>query len=195
MSKREMFRLRGLQALATVFVLLMFTALLSVGQWDNTQGEVPFVPTPHDVVEAMLDLANVTSKDVVYDLGSGDGRIVVTAAKKYGARGVGVDINPERIREGEENARKEGVANRVRFVQQDLFKADISEATVVTLYLLSSVNLRLRPKLMEELRPGTRIVSQTFDMGDWKPEKEIVVDGRNVYLWTIPPRSASRSRD
>ena len=157
--------------------------------------EVPYVPTTQPAVEAMLKLAGVTAKDVVFDLGCGDGRIVVTAAKLYGARGVGIDIDPQRIREANENARKAGVERLVRFEENDLFKANIREASVVTLFLLSSVNARLRPKLMEELRPGTRVVSNTFDMGDWKPEKEFTVDSgdegyfsRKLYLWTIPPR-------
>ncbi|HUG76415.1 MAG TPA: class I SAM-dependent methyltransferase, partial [Burkholderiales bacterium] len=131
--------------------------------------DVPFVPTDQKVVEKMLELARVGPRDIVYDLGSGDGRIVIAAAKK-GARGVGVDIDPQRIEEARENARAAGVEDRVRFVQGDLFKADIGDATVVTLYLLSTVNQRLRPKLLAELRPGTRIVSHAFDMGDWHPQ-------------------------
>jgi ribosomal protein L11 methylase PrmA len=129
---------------------------------------------------------------VVYDLGCGDGRIVITAALKYGARGVGVDIDPERIKESNENARKAGVADRVKFLQQDLFETNFSEATVVTLYLLPDVNLKLRPKLLSELRPGTRIVSHAFDMGDWKPEKVMKVVGldreRTIYYWVVPAR-------
>jgi len=159
--------------------------------------EVPYLPTTQPAVEAMLKLAGVTANDVVYDLGCGDGRIVVTAAKLYGARGVGIDIDPQRIREANENAKKTGVEQLVRFEENDLFKADIREASVVTLFLLSSVNARLRPKLLEELRPGTRVVSNTFDMGEWKPEKEFTVDtgdegyfSRKLYLWTIPPRDA-----
>jgi len=134
----------------------------------------------------MLRLANVNKGDVVYDLGCGDGRIVIAAAEKFGARGVGIDIDPERIQEAQENARKAGVTARVRFRNEDLFEADISEATVVTLYLLPWVNLKLRPKLWSELKPGTRIVSHSHDMGDWKPEKEVEVDGETIYYWTIP---------
>lgn len=133
----------------------------------------------------MLKLAAVKKSDVVYDLGCGDGRIVVTAAQKFGAHGVGVDINPERIREATENAKQAGVSDRVKFVQKNLFEADIHDATVVTLYLLSDVNLRLRPKLLKDLKPGTRIVSHSFDMGDWKPEKEVSANGRRLYLWII----------
>ena len=158
--------------------------------------EVPYLPTTQVAVEAMLKLAGVTGNDVVYDLGCGDGRIVVTAAKLYGARGVGIDIDPQRIKEANENAKKEGVEQLVRFEENDLFKANIREASVVTLFLLTSVNARLRPKLEAELRPGTRVVSNTFDMGDWKPEKEFTVDtpdegyfSRKLYLWTIPERT------
>ena len=150
--------------------------------------DVIYVPTPEAVVEAMLQVANVTKNDIVYDLGCGDGRIPVTAAKKYGARGVGVDIDPQRIKEATENVAKNGVGDRVKIVQGDLFEQDLSPATVVTLYLLPSLNVKLMPKLMKELKPGTRIVSHAFDMGDWKPEKELDVDGRKVYFWTIPKR-------
>ena len=142
----------------------------------------------------MLKLAGVTSEDVVYDLGCGDGRIVIAAAKLYGAHGVGIDIDPQRIREANENARKAGVERLVRFEENDLFKANIREASVVTLFLLTSVNARLRPKLLRELRSGTRVVSNTFEMGDWKPDKEFTVDtgdegyfSKKLYLWTIPP--------
>src|SRR5262249_51981259 len=140
--------------------------------------DVPYVPTPNEVVEAMLKLAGVHSGDVVYDLGCGDGRIVITAAKQYGVHAVGVDINPERIRDANANAKQAGVENLVKFVEADLFDADIKDATVVTLYLLPSINLKLRPKLMADLKPGTRVVSHAFDMGDWKPEKQDQVDGR-----------------
>lgn len=152
--------------------------------------DVIFVPTPNDVVDKMLELAKVTAKDVVYDLGSGDGRIVITAAQRYGSRGVGIDIDPERIREATENVKKAKVADKVKFIQGDLFEADISEATVVTLYLLTELNLKLRPKLMKDLRPGTRVVSHAFAMGDWKPERTELVNGASVYLWRIPPRKA-----
>jgi ribosomal protein L11 methylase PrmA len=142
----------------------------------------------------MLGLAGVKSGDVVYDLGSGDGRIVISAVKNHGAtRAVGVDINPERIAEANENARRAGVEDQVEFRQGDLFDADIGDATVVTLYLLPSVNERLKPKLLSELKPGTRIVSHGFDMGDWKPDKEVHEDGRTLYLWVVPARSGARS--
>jgi SAM-dependent methyltransferase len=154
--------------------------------------DVIFVPTPQNVVDEMLKLAQVHKGDVVYDLGCGDGRMVVTAAKQYGVRGVGIDINPERIKESEDNARQAGVTNLVTFRNEDLFQADIKEASVVTLYLLTSLNVKLRPKLWKDLKPGTRIVSHTFDMGDWKPEKEIEVDGRKIYFWTVPTAAGNR---
>lgn len=157
-------------------------------QAPEREPDVPYVPTPTEVVEQMLKVAQVNSKDVVYDLGSGDGRIVITAAQKYGARGTGVDINPERVQEAIANAKKAGVSDRVKFVQQDLFQTDLRNATVVTLYLLPSVNLQLRPKLLQELRPGTRIVSHAFDMGDWKPQKELDVNGRKIYYWVVPEK-------
>lgn len=157
--------------------------------------DVPYVPTPQEVVVEMLKLGNAGPNDVLYDLGSGDGRIVITAVEKYGVKeGLGIDINPERIAEAEENAKKAGVTGKVKFRNQDLFETDLSKASVVTLYLLPSINLKLRPKLMKELKPGTRIVSHSFDMGDWKPEKEMTVDGRKIYLWTIPQDEAQRSR-
>jgi ribosomal protein L11 methylase PrmA len=150
--------------------------------------DVIFVPTPEAVVNAMLEVAKVTKDDVIYDLGCGDGRIPITAAKKYGATGVGIDIDPQRIKEANANAQAQGVTDKVKFLQADLFETDISRATVVTLYLLPSLNVKLMPKLMKELKPGTRIVSHAFDMGDWKPEKELTVDGRHVYFWTIPKK-------
>jgi ribosomal protein L11 methylase PrmA len=150
--------------------------------------DVIFVPTPQEVVDAMLEVAKVTKTDVVYDLGSGDGRIPVTAAKKYGARAVGIDIDPQRIKEANANAQTAGVTDKVKFLNADLFTTDISEASVVTLYLLPSLNVKLMPKLKAELKPGTRIVSHAFDMGDWKPEQTLNVNGRTVYYWTIPKR-------
>ena len=148
--------------------------------------DVKFVPSPDSVVEAMLKLARVTAADVVYDLGSGDGRIPIAAAKEYGARGVGIEIDPIRIREANDNLKKAGVGDRVRFVQQDLFEADIREATVVTLFLLTRLNQQLMPKLKRELRPGTRVVSHQFRMDDtWPPEASEDVDGLMIYLWII----------
>lgn len=157
--------------------------------------DVPYVPTPTSVVNRMLQLARVNANDVVYDLGSGDGRIPITAVKEYGVqRAVGIDIDPQRIREANQNAQQAGVSDRVEFRQQDLFETDLSNASVVTLYLLRDVNLRLRPKLLRELKPGTRIVSHAFDMGDWKPDQTVNVDGRTVYLWTVPEKAAENLR-
>jgi len=153
--------------------------------------DVIYVPTPQNVVEAMLKMANVTSSDVVYDLGSGDGRIPITAAEKYGARGVGIDINPERIAEANANAKAAGVTNLVTFRNEDLFEANFKEATVVTLYLLPSLNEKLKPKLWKDLKPGTRIVSHAFDMGDWEPEKTVEVSGGQIFLWRVPAPKAS----
>jgi len=155
--------------------------------------DVIFVPTPHEVVDAMLKVAKVGKDDVLYDLGSGDGRIPITAAQKYGiARGIGIDINPQRIKEANENLRKAGVGERVRFVNADLFESDLSDATVITLYLLPELNLKLLPKLLKEVKPGTRIVSHAFDMGTWKPEQSLDIGGRKVYFWMIPaPGTAS----
>ena len=164
------------------------TAQVATQEAPARRPDVIYVPTPDEVVEAMLQVANVTKDDIVYDLGSGDGRIPVTAAKKYGARAVGIDIDPQRIKEANENVAKNGVGDKVKILNADLFTTDISEATVVTLYLLPSLNVKLMPKLMKELKPGTRIVSHAFDMGDWKPEKELDVNGRKVYFWVIPKR-------
>jgi cyclopropane fatty-acyl-phospholipid synthase-like methyltransferase len=149
--------------------------------------DVIYVPTPPDVVDAMLKLAKVGPNDVVYDLGSGDGRIAIAAVQKFNAKSsVGIDIDPQRIREANENLKKAGVGDRVKFLNQDLFATPIGEATVVTLYLLQSLNEKLMPKLQKELKPGSRVVSQTFSMGSqWQPDQTIQVDGRNVFLWTI----------
>jgi SAM-dependent methyltransferase len=149
---------------------------------------VPIVASPSEAVSAMLKLAGVQKDDVVYDLGSGDGRIVIAAARRHGARGVGIDIDPARIADGERNARAAGVESHVRFINQDLFDADIRDATVVTLYLLPRLNLRLRPKLLADLKPGTRVVSYGFDMGDWPPERVVEVGSSAVYLWIVPAR-------
>lgn len=156
--------------------------------------DVVYVPTPPQVVDEMLRLANVQANDLVYDLGSGDGRIVITAAQKRGARGIGIDINPERIREANANAEKAGVTDRVEFRQQDLFQTDFSDATVVTLYLLPELNVKLRPRLLSQLKPGTRIVSHAFDMGEWKPEQVVEIDGRTVYYWVVPENPPANLR-
>ncbi len=150
--------------------------------------DVIYVPTPPDVVDAMLELAEVKAGDVLYDLGSGDGRIPIAAAKAHGVRGTGIDIDPQRIREANQNAKEAGVTDLVTFKQEDLFQTDFSDATVVTLYLLDSLNERLRPKLLAELEPGTRIVSHAFRMGDWEPEQTVNVGPRTIYRWTVPER-------
>jgi SAM-dependent methyltransferase len=148
--------------------------------------DVWWEPSTDGQTVAMLKLAGVTRKDTVYDLGCGDGRLVVTAAREFGARGVGIDIDPERIKDSVANARKARVTRLVKFRNEDLFEADIREATVVTLYLWPSVNLKLRPKLLKELKPGTRVVSNLHNMGAWEPDKKIEVDGHPIYLWLIP---------
>jgi len=151
------------------------------------ESDVPFVESPQPVVDRMLEVANVNEDDVVYDLGSGDGRIPITAARDYGARGVGIEIKPDLVKRARKNARDAGVSDRVEFRQGDLFEADISDATVVTLYLLPSVNLELRPKLFRQLEPGTRIVSHDFDMDEWEPDTTVEAsDSDTVYRWVIP---------
>jgi ubiquinone/menaquinone biosynthesis C-methylase UbiE len=166
--------------------ILLAQAATSAAPQQRRYPDVIFVPTPNEVVDKMLELAKVTAKDVVYDLGCGDGRIVITAAQKYGARAVGVDIDPKRIEEATANAKAAKVTDKVRFIEGDLFEANISEATVVTLYLLTRLNEKLKPKLLKDLKPGTRVVSHAFDMGDWKPEQTASVSGSTVYLWRIP---------
>lgn len=156
----------------------------------ETEASVPYVPTPTEVVEQMLELANVSSDDVLYDLGSGDGRIPITAAQKYGTRATGVEINPELVERSKANAEAAGVSDQVEFLQQDLFQTDLKEATVVTLYLLPEVNIQLRSKLLEELKPGTRIVSHDFDMGEWQPEEVVTIQRgtrqHTLYYWVVP---------
>ena len=195
----------------TFWTIILIVSVLSfwvTGYTQEREPDVIFVPTPEEVVMEMLNTARVTQNDIVYDLGCGDGRIVITAAKVFGARGLGVDIDPVRIKESNENAQKIGVTDRVKFIERDLFKTDISEATVVFLYLLTELNIQLRPKLFKELKPGTRIVSHEFDMGDWKPDRTGVV--RNVkllytpnyptdkdvdfYYWVIPANGAGMWR-
>jgi hypothetical protein len=155
--------------------------------------DVPYVPTPPVVVEEMLRLAEVRAEDFIIDLGSGDGRVVIAAASKFGARGIGVDLDPDRIAESEYNAEVAGVADRVEFQRTDLFKFDISRASVVSMYLLPTVNLRLRPRLLAELKPGTRIVSHDFDLGDWLPDAKSTVR-KNVFLWIVPAKVEGRWR-
>lgn len=150
------------------------------------ESDVPYVPTPEPVVDRMLELADLDESDVLFDLGSGDGRIVIRAAQKYGARGVGIEIDPKRVREARQNARDAGVTDLVEFRQGDLFEADFSEATAVTLYLLPSVNQKLRPMLFEQLSPGTPVVSHDFDMDEWEPDTTVEMGTDVIYLWHIP---------
>ncbi len=148
---------------------------------------VPFVPTPQEVVDKMIELAGVKKGDVVYDLGSGDGRIVITAAKK-GARSVGFDVDGDLVKQSRENIRKAGVQELAEIKQQDILTVDLSGASVVTMYLLPDVNLKLKPHVLSQMKPGSRVVSHAFDMGDWKPDKTERVDGRTIYLWTVPAK-------
>jgi SAM-dependent methyltransferase len=183
--------------------LVLCLGLVTLGLWghataQNRTPDVEYVPTPHQVVVEMLRVAGVTKDDVIYDLGCGDGRVVVMAAKEHGARGVGIDIDPQRIKESRENARQAGVSKRVKFLQQDLFETDFREATVVTLYLLPKLNLLLRSKLLSDLKPGTRVVSHDFDMDDWQPDRTLRVPGpsyeHHVYFWIIPANVAGTWR-
>ncbi len=178
---------------ATIRFILVTGVVLAAAADGLAQGlqlDVPYVPTRHAVVDEMLRLARVAKDDVVYDLGCGDGRLIIGAASKYGARGVGFDIDPERIKECLENAEKAGVRDKVKFVLGDLFEADFHEATVMPMYLLTSVNLKLRPKILKELRPGARVVSHNFGMDNWHPDEQSVVRvediAHDVYLWIVP---------
>lgn len=173
---------RFIQRIGTILTVLLF--LLTI-QPQAQNLDVPYVPTPNDVLEQLLDLADVGPGDYVIDLGSGDGRIVIAAAKR-GAVGHGVDLDPQRIKEARANAEEEGVSDRVVFIQGDIFETDFSDASVVTLYLLTSVNAKLRPSLIENLKPGTRVVSHSFDMGDWKPDDSVRFANRDLYSWIIP---------
>ena len=173
-----------------LLALLWVVGLPGVAGCVHPRADVPYVQTPHEVVTQMLRLAGVDPNDVVYDLGSGDGRLVIAAARDFGARGVGVEIDPRLVAQSVESARRAGVGDRVTFREQDLFQTDLAAATVVTLYLSPALNLRLRPKLLRELRAGARIVSHDFDMGDWPPARALRVDVRErasqVYLWVVP---------
>ncbi|HEU0077476.1 MAG TPA: methyltransferase domain-containing protein [Longimicrobiaceae bacterium] len=185
----------GFAALALPFAALLAAPTTGEAQ-QRRVADVPYVPTPMEAVDVILALAAVEADDVVYDLGSGDGRIPIAAARRHGARGLGIAIDPALVRRAGENARAAGVADRVRFVRGDLFQADLRPATVVTLYLLSSLNLRLRPMLLERLRPGTRVVSNSFGMGEWRPDSVVVVErpgggfGPRIYFWVVPARVA-----
>ena len=174
---------------AIVAALLLFAPAHAQQPRRGAKPDVVYIPTPQPVVEAMLKLADVKPTDVVYDLGSGDGRIVITAAKKYGARGVGIELDPDLVKQARQHAADSGVADRVRFVTQDLFTTDLRPATVVTLYLLQSLNERLRPKLVRELRPGARVVSHVFNMGpEWPAAETVTVERSRIFLWSIAGR-------
>jgi cyclopropane fatty-acyl-phospholipid synthase-like methyltransferase len=176
-----------LMPFAMLMLALGLAAPVMAQQKPLREPDVIFVPTPAEVVTAMLKLANVSAKDVVYDLGCGDGMIVTAAAKEFGAHAVGIDINPVRVKEANDRVAKAGVTDKVKILNEDLFEANIGQASVVTLYLLQTLNVKLIPKLNKELKAGTRIVSQTFSMGDnYPPEKTVEVAGRSVYLWTVP---------
>jgi SAM-dependent methyltransferase len=172
----------------TLCIAVSLVVAAAVVQAQQRTPDIHFVPTRQTIAEAMLKLAGVTGADVVYDLGSGDGRIVITAAQRFGARGVGIELDPKLVGISQQVAREGGVANLVTFIEGDLFKSDISAATVVTLYLSNTVNMRLEPKLRRELRPGTRIVSQRFPIGTWPPEQTVKVEGETLMLWTVPVR-------
>ena len=180
-----------------LFIICLAASLTFAQETKLREPDVVFVPTPEDVVKQMLTMAKVHEGDILYDLGCGDGRTVIMAAKDFGAKATGIDINPVRIQESKENAERQGMANspNVTFRNEDLFEAEFSDATVVTLYLLPRLNVKLRPRLWRELKPGTRIVSHDFDMGDWEPEEEVQMGGHTVYLWTIPPDAASRAAE
>jgi hypothetical protein len=179
-----------------ISVAVLAPGLFAAHAW-AAEPRVPYVPTPQEVVERMLQLAKVTSADYLIDLGSGDGRIVITAAKQHGARGFGVDLNPQRINEANANAKQAGVVDKVAFYQRDLFETDLSEATVITMYLLPRVNLELRPKLLD-LKPGTRLVSHDFSMDDWKPDTHVQMEVKekyggsggksDIYFWVVPAK-------
>jgi SAM-dependent methyltransferase len=185
--KRRKKKMNNFQkSVCSIILITIVLCFSATGYTQKREPDVIFEPTPQDIVEEMLKMAEVTENDVVYDLGCGDGRFIITAANKYGARGVGVDINPVRVKESTENAIKAGVADRLRIFEGDLFETDIREATVVTLYLLTDLNLKLRPKLLRELRPGSRVVSYSFSMGDWKPDKVGNLPKGTFYYWVIP---------
>ena len=192
---------RGRPLRVAIFLPVLLAALASMATWGQAETpeafrfsyDVPYVPTPPVVVEEMLRLAAVGPGDFVVDLGSGDGRILIAAAKKFGARGIGVDLDSELIDESVEAARLAGVSDRVTFQRQDLFEFDVSRATVVTMYLLPSVNRRLRPRLLQQLRPGARIVAHDFDLEDWQPDQKSTVR-KNVFLWIVPAQVGGRWR-
>ena len=188
-NRRDMLRSAGALLLAGMAPGTLLLASSAHARSENAPAlDVPYVPTPMPVVDAMLDMARVKKEDTLYDLGCGDGRIVVRAAARFGCKGVGVDLNPERVTEARAKAASQKVTGLTRFEVGDVFEFDFSPATVVTMYLLPSVNLKLRPRLLKELKPGTRIVSHDFDMGDWAPEATRDTGRSRIYLWTVPAR-------
>jgi SAM-dependent methyltransferase len=188
-NRREVLRGAGAMLLAgTAPATLLFASSVHARADETPRLDVPYVPTPMPVVDAMLDMARVRREDTLYDLGCGDGRIVVRAASRFGCKGVGVDLNPERVAEARANAASQKVTGLTRFAVGDVFEFDFSPATVVTMYLLPGVNLKLRPRLQKELSPGARIVSHDFDMGDWTPQATRDAGRSRIFLWTVSPR-------
>ena len=178
-----------MKRISIYFTILVLISCIVIAQQQNNNGAKPdifYVPTPYEVVEAMLEVADVGPGDVVYDLGSGDGRIVISAARDYGASGVGVEIDPKYVEMAKLNAMEADVMDKVKFIQDDLFEIDFTEATVVTLYLSDDINLRLRPILLNDLQSGTRIVSHEFSLGDWEPQESLNIGGHRVYYWVVP---------
>ncbi len=181
--------------LVAVLIILIAgstSAAPPIAQADRPKLDVPFVPTPRPVVDKMLELATPTADDYLIDLGSGDGRIPITAAQRFGTRGLGIDIDPRRIAEARKSAEEAGVSDKVEFRQEDLFETDISQATILTLYLLPSVNIKLRPRILKELRPGTRVVSHDWDMGDWRPDQTVELGNKTVFMWVVPASAEGR---
>jgi SAM-dependent methyltransferase len=186
---RTTMKLSQLVAVSCVLLLVQTPPEISLGtpaRAEEVKLDVPYVATPQVVVDKMLELANVTKDDYLIDLGCGDGRIPITAAKQFGTRGMGVDIDPARIYQADVNAVNARVRDKVEFKQQDLLQTDLSKATVLTMYLLPRINLELRPRILSQLKPGTRVVSHSFGMGDWKPDKKIIVEDHTIYLWIVP---------
>ncbi len=178
---------RGFAGVAAAATIALGAAFYSLNVSAQPKLDIHFVPTPHEVVKRMLELAKVTADDIHYDLGSGDGRIVIAAVKDFKAKkGVGIDLDPQRIKEANENKAKAGLGDNVTFREQNIFETDLREASVVSMYLLTSINIRMRPKLLAELKPGTRIVTHAFNMGEWKAEHEESVGGYQVYLFIVP---------
>ena len=177
-----------LYLLRSTLLVFAATASLCAQQSGPQTSDIPFVPTPKSVVDAMFKLAGLHANDVLVDLGSGDGRIVIAAASQFGVHSIGVELDHALVVQSRAAAEREHVATRTEFVEGDLFRQDLHKATVVTLYLTPSVNLRLRPKLLAELAPGSRIVSHSFDMGSWRPDRTVTVDGETLYLWIVPPK-------